>query len=104
MSVHQFIQDTIDQNPVVLFMKGEAMAPMCGFSAYVARVLQHYGVEFKDVNVLETEELRQGIKDFTNWPTIPQLYVNGEFIGGADIVRDMHEEDELAAVLKKAEE
>ena len=89
------IQKDIDNNDVVLFMKGTAAFPQCGFSSLVVQVLSQLGVPFKDVNVLEDNELRQGIKDFSNWPTIPQLYVKGEFLGGCDIVREMYESGEL---------
>ncbi|MCB1650775.1 MAG: Grx4 family monothiol glutaredoxin [Alphaproteobacteria bacterium] len=96
----QRIQKEIDNNDIVLFMKGEAAFPQCGFSSLVVQVLSQLGVPFKDINVLEDNELRQGIKDFTNWPTIPQLYVKGEFIGGCDIVREMYESGELQDLLK----
>lgn len=95
------IQDDIDNNDVVLFMKGNAKFPQCGFSAAVAGVLNHLGVQFKDVNVLESNELREGIKEFSEWPTIPQLYVKGEFIGGCDIVKEMFEAGELQDLLKE---
>lgn len=94
------IQKELNDNDIVLYMKGTADFPQCGFSALVVQVLSHLGVEFKDVNVLEDAELRQGIKDFNNWPTIPQLFVKGEFIGGADITREMYETGELQALLK----
>jgi len=93
------IQKDIDENDVVLFMKGEAAFPQCGFSSLVVQVLSQLGVTFKDINVLEDNEIRQGIKDFSDWPTIPQLYVKGEFIGGCDIVREMYESGELKALL-----
>ena len=89
------IQSEIDSTDVVLFMKGSPMAPQCGFSAAVAQALTMMGVKFKGVDVLENMDIRQGIKDFSNWPTIPQLYVKGEFIGGCDIVREMYESGEL---------
>lgn len=89
------IQTLIDQNDVVLFMKGTSEMPQCGFSSLVVQVLNHLGTPFQDVNVLESDEMRQGIKDFTNWPTIPQLYVKGEFVGGCDIIREMFESGEL---------
>jgi monothiol glutaredoxin len=92
-------KETTD-NDVVLYMKGTAVFPQCGFSAAVVQVLSQLGVPFKDVNVLEDAALRQGIKDFTNWPTIPQLYVKGEFVGGCDIVREMYESGELQDLLK----
>lgn len=89
------IQKEIDDNAVVLFMKGTPVFPQCGFSAAVVQVLNHLGVTFKGVNVLDDNEIREGIKNFSNWPTIPQLYVKGEFIGGCDIVREMFETGEL---------
>ena len=98
--VFERIQKEIDNNDVVLFMKGEAAFPQCGFSSLVVQVLSQLGVPFKDINVLEDNDLRQGIKDFTNWPTIPQLYVKGEFVGGCDIVREMYETGELQSLFK----
>ncbi len=95
------IKQTIDNNDVVLFMKGTAVFPQCGFSSAVAGVLDHMGVTFKDVNVLENGDIREGIKQFSDWPTIPQLYVKGEFIGGCDIIREMYEEGELAALFSE---
>jgi monothiol glutaredoxin len=92
------IRRTVAAHDVVLFMKGTAEQPMCGFSNQVARILDHLGVEYFDVNVLADEALRQGVKDFANWPTIPQLYVKGEFIGGCDIVREMFQTGELKAL------
>jgi len=89
------IQGEVDENDVVLFMKGTPMFPQCGFSAAVAHALTTLEVKFKGIDVLEDGELRQGIKEFTNWPTIPQLYVKGEFVGGCDIVREMYETGEL---------
>jgi monothiol glutaredoxin len=94
------IQKDINENDVVLYMKGTADMPMCGFSSLVAQVLNKLEVPFKDVNVLADDDIRQGIKDFANWPTIPQLYVKGEFIGGCDIVREMYEAGELQQLLK----
>ncbi|MBO1324188.1 Grx4 family monothiol glutaredoxin [Acetobacter sp. TBRC 12305] len=91
----QKIQQDIDTNPVMLFMKGDADFPQCGFSARVVQVLQHLGVPFKTENVLADPALRQGIKEFSNWPTIPQLYVKGEFVGGCDIVMEMFQTGEL---------
>lgn len=93
------IRKDIENNDVVLYMKGEAVFPQCGFSAMVVQVLSSLGVTFKDVNVLEDSDIRQGIKDFTNWPTIPQLYVKGEFVGGCDIIREMYEAGELQTLL-----
>ena len=89
------IQTTVDQNDVVLFMKGTSTMPQCGFSSRVAGVLNYMGVSFKDVNVLENDAIRQGIKDFSDWPTIPQLYVKGEFVGGCDIITEMTLSGEL---------
>lgn len=94
------INKDISENDIVLFMKGTAAMPMCGFSSMVSQVLTKLNVSYKDINILEDAELRQGIKDFANWPTIPQLYVKGEFIGGCDIVREMYESGELQQLLK----
>ena len=102
-STRESIQVLIDGNVVVLFMKGTKHFPQCGFSATVVEVLRRSGSEFQDVNVLADAEIRQGIKEFTNWPTIPQLYVNGKFVGGCDIVREMYEKGELDAVLSAKE-
>ena len=93
------IRDTVQKNDVVLFMKGTKQMPQCGFSSRVAGVLNYMGVEFTDVNVLADPEIRQGIKDFSDWPTIPQLYVKGEFVGGCDIVTEMTLSGELDALL-----
>ncbi|MFA5950634.1 MAG: Grx4 family monothiol glutaredoxin [Hyphomicrobium sp.] len=98
-AVHETIRKTIEGNDVVLFMKGTAKFPQCGFSAQVAKILDHLGVPYKDVNVLDDAGLREGIKSFTNWPTIPQLYVKGEFVGGCDIVREMFQAGELHALI-----
>ena len=89
------IQKIIKENNICLFMKGTPDSPQCGFSMAVSNILKHLNVDFKGVNVLENENLRQGIKDFSDWPTIPQLYVKGEFIGGCDIVKEMFEKGEL---------
>lgn len=97
--VFERIKKDIDANDVVLFMKGNAVFPQCGFSSLVVQVLSQLGVSFKDINVLEDDDIRQGIKDFTNWPTIPQLYVKGEFVGGCDIIREMYESGELQELL-----
>jgi monothiol glutaredoxin len=94
------IKEEIDANEVVLFMKGTADAPRCGFSSLVATILNRIGVEFKDIDVLVDPEIRQGIKDFSDWPTIPQLYVRGEFIGGCDIIKEMYENGELQELIK----
>jgi len=93
------IQGDVSDNPVVLFMKGSPEQPQCGFSAAVCQVLQHLDVPFKGVDVLADPEIRQGIKEFSNWPTVPQLYVKGEFIGGCDIVREMFQSGELQQLL-----
>lgn len=89
------IRKDLESNDVVLFMKGTAVFPQCGFSAAVVQILSQIGVQFKAINVLEDNDIRQGIKDFANWPTIPQLYIKSEFIGGCDIVREMYETGEL---------
>ncbi|GAB0114333.1 Grx4 family monothiol glutaredoxin [Acidisoma sp. C75] len=93
------IQKEISENPVMLYMKGTAMFPQCGFSARVVQILSHMNVPFASANVLEDPALRDGIKAFSNWPTIPQLYVKGEFVGGCDIVTEMYQTGELASLL-----
>lgn len=93
------IQKHIDGSDVLLFMKGTPLFPQCGFSARVVQILKHAGVPFASVNVLEDPEIREGIKQFSNWPTIPQLYVKGEFVGGCDIVTEMYQSGELSALL-----
>ena len=93
------IQHDITENPVMLYMKGNAMFPQCGFSARVVQILTHLGVPFKTANVLEDMELREGIKQFSQWPTIPQLYVKGEFVGGCDIVTEMFQSGELETLM-----
>jgi monothiol glutaredoxin len=93
------IADDVKSNDVLLYMKGTPAFPQCGFSAVTVQILSHIGVKFKAVNVLEDAEVREGIKAFSNWPTIPQLYVKGEFVGGADIVREMFEQEELVPFL-----
>ena len=95
------IEADVKSNPVVLFMKGTPVFPQCGFSARVVQILSHIGVPFKGVNVLEDMEIRDGIKAYANWPTIPQLYVDGEFVGGCDIVLEMFQEGELQSMLKE---
>ena len=97
------IKDYIDKNDVCLFMKGTPEVPQCGFSLAVSNVLKHLEVKFSGINVLEDPEIREGIKTYSDWPTIPQLYVKGEFIGGCDIVKEMFEKGELQNVLKKKE-
>ena len=94
------IKDIINSNNIVLFMKGTPESPQCGFSMAVSNILKHLKVEFKGVNVLESNEFRQGIKDFTDWPTIPQLYIKGEFVGGCDIVKEMFDKGELKKLLE----
>ncbi|RQV00650.1 Grx4 family monothiol glutaredoxin [Burkholderia cenocepacia] len=103
MDTHQRIKQIVDENQVVLFMKGNAQFPMCGFSGRAVQVLKACGVDqFKTVNVLEDDEIRQGIKAFSNWPTIPQLYVKGEFIGGSDIMMEMYQSGELQQLFAAA--
>ncbi|MCO8613393.1 Grx4 family monothiol glutaredoxin [Burkholderia multivorans] len=103
MDTQQRIKQIVDENPVVLFMKGNAQFPMCGFSGRAVQVLKACGVDqFKTVNVLEDEAIRQGIKEFSNWPTIPQLYVKGEFIGGSDIMMEMYQSGELQQLFAAA--
>jgi monothiol glutaredoxin len=99
--VFERIEADIKANPVVLYMKGTPVFPQCGFSARVVQILSHLGVPFKGVNVLEDMEIREGIKAYANWPTIPQLYVNGEFVGGCDIVMEMFQAGELQSLLKE---
>ena len=94
------IADDVKSNDVLLYMKGTPAFPQCGFSAVTVQILSHIGVKFKAVNVLEDPEVREGIKTFSNWPTIPQLYVKGEFVGGADIIREMYMNGELATLLR----
>lgn len=100
-TIHTFIDTAVKSKDVVLFMKGTQKFPMCGFSGAVVSILNNLGLEFQDYNVLESEELRQGIKDYANWPTIPQLYIKGEFIGGCDIVREMFSTGELQNFLRE---
>jgi monothiol glutaredoxin len=100
-TVHDRIQQEITDTPVVLFMKGSPVFPQCGFSAAVVQILSQIGVKFKGVDVLSDPQVRQGIKEFSSWPTIPQLYIKGEFIGGCDIVREMYETGELQQVLEE---
>jgi monothiol glutaredoxin len=95
------IQEDIKNNDIVLYMKGSADIPQCGFSAVVITILKNLNVTFKDINILADNEMRQAIKDFSNWPTLPQLYIKGEFIGGCDIVREMYETGELQDLLKQ---
>ena len=101
MSIDQFISNEVQANPVVLFMKGTPQFPMCGFSGQVVQILDYLGVAYKGLNVLENDDLRQGVKSYSNWPTIPQLYVKGEFVGGCDIIREMFQSGELQAMFKE---
>jgi len=101
MTTETQIKDTVTNNDVVLFMKGTKSMPQCGFSSRVAGVLNFMGIEYADVNVLADEELRQGIKDFSDWPTVPQLYVKGEFVGGCDIITEMTLSGELDTFLEE---
>ncbi|WP_421983695.1 Grx4 family monothiol glutaredoxin [Roseibium sp.] len=99
MSIQDWIKNEVDTNDVVLFMKGTPNFPQCGFSGQVVQILDYVGAPYKGINVLEDDELRHGIKEFTNWPTIPQLYIKGEFIGGCDIIREMFQNQELQGML-----
>ncbi|MDE2335224.1 MAG: Grx4 family monothiol glutaredoxin [Rhodospirillales bacterium] len=100
-TIEERIQSQVAENPVMLYMKGTAMFPQCGFSARVVQILSHVGVPFVTANVLEDPELREGIKQFSSWPTIPQLYVAGEFVGGCDIVTEMFQSGELATLFSE---
>jgi monothiol glutaredoxin len=97
--IHQVIDNEVKSNDVVLFMKGTPDMPMCGFSGRATQILNVLGVTFKGINVLESNDIRQGIKDYTNWPTVPQLYVKGEFVGGSDIMMEMYQSGELKTLL-----
>ena len=99
---HTLIDTEVKSNDVVLFMKGTPQFPMCGFSGQVVQILDHLGVPYKGVNVLDNADIRQGIKDYSNWPTIPQLYVKGEFVGGCDIIREMFQAGELQSHFAQA--
>ena len=101
MAIEQFIANEVKSNDVVLFMKGTPSFPQCGFSSQVVQILDYLGVPYKGLNVLESDDLRQGIKNFSNWPTVPQLYIKGEFVGGCDIVREMFQAGELQQVMKE---
>ena len=100
-AVHDKIDAEVKSSDVVLFMKGTPQFPMCGFSGQVVQILDYLGVPFKGVNVLDADDIRQGIKDYSNWPTIPQLYVKGEFVGGCDITREMFQSGELVQLMKE---
>ena len=99
MAIEQFIDNEVKGNDVVLFMKGTPQFPMCGFSGQVVQILDHLGVAYKGINVLESDEIRNAIKAYSNWPTLPQLYVKGEFVGGCDIIREMFQAGELQQLL-----
>jgi monothiol glutaredoxin len=101
ITVEERIRQDINDAPVVLYMKGSPVFPQCGFSAAVVQILSHLGVKFKGVDVLADPEIRQGIKEFSSWPTIPQLYVKGEFVGGCDIIREMFDSGELQQFLEE---
>ena len=101
MDINERIKELVEKNNVFLFMKGTPEIPQCGFSLAVANVLKHLNVKFESINVLENEEIRQGIKTYSDWPTIPQLYVKGKFVGGSDIVKEMFEKGELKTLLEK---
>lgn len=96
---HQFIDETVKSNDIVLFMKGIPDQPRCGFSSLVVQILDHYGVDFVGIDVLQDDALRAGIKSYTDWPTIPQLYVKGEFVGGSDIIKEMFQSGELKTLM-----
>jgi monothiol glutaredoxin len=100
MGIEQFIDNEVKSNDVVVFMKGTPQFPMCGFSGQVVQILDYIGVPYKGINVLESDDLRQGIKAYAQWPTIPQLYVKGEFVGGCDIIREMFQAGELQGLFK----
>ena len=101
MSIEQFIENEVKTNDVIVFMKGTPQFPMCGFSGQVVQILDYLGVPYKGLNVLENDDLRGGIKTYSNWPTIPQLYVKGEFVGGCDIIREMFQAGELLSLFKE---
>ena len=101
MEIKTKIEDLINNNDVCLFMKGTPDSPQCGFSMAISNVLKHLKINFKGINILEDENLRQGIKEFSDWPTIPQLYIKGDFIGGCDIVKEMFEKGELKSLMEE---
>ena len=100
MNINEQIKNLVNENDICLFMKGTPDVPQCGFSLAVANILKHLNVKFKGINVLENDEMRQGIKQYSDWATIPQLYIKGEFVGGCDIVKEMFEKGELKELLK----
>lgn len=104
MTINDRITQQLAADAVILYMKGEPMMPMCGFSATVVDILSQYDVEFQSYNILLDSELRQGLKDFSQWPTFPQLYVNGELVGGCDIIAELHQSGELAEILSKVQD
>lgn len=101
MSMNDFIDNEVKTNDLVVFMKGTPQFPQCGFSGQVAQIMDYLGVDWKGINVLEDDDLRQGVKDYTQWPTVPQVYVKGEFIGGCDIAREMFQSGELKQLLEE---
>src|SRR3989338_8896318 len=103
MNVQEKIKQQVTENNIILYMKGNAELPMCGFSARAVNILKSCGVKFATIDVLQDENIRQGIKVYSNWPTIPQLYIKGEFIGGSDIIAEMHEAGELQELINKIE-
>ena len=102
MNLEKQIKSDIEKSPIILYMKGTKSAPMCGFSNTVVQILNYYGVEYKDVNILADPEIRIKLSEYSNWPTIPQLFVNGELIGGADIAKDLHESGQMFDILDGA--
>ncbi|UWI83197.1 Grx4 family monothiol glutaredoxin [Wolbachia endosymbiont of Howardula sp.] len=100
MSIFEQIKKEIEENDIILYMKGTAECPQCGFSSIVVSILKKFNVQFKCVNVLESDEIREAIKKFSDWPTVPQLYIKGEFIGGSDIIREIYDSGELNSLLK----
>ena len=104
MELKQQIKNDIKENPIILYMKGTKEMPMCGFSNSVVQILNHYGVKYKDINILEDPNIRIQLSDYSGWPTIPQLFVKGELIGGADITNELHQNGQLLDILDKANE
>ena len=102
MSLEKQIKSDIEKSPIILYMQGTKSAPMCGFSNTVVQILNYYGVEYKDVNILTDPMIRIKLSEYSNWPTIPQLFVNGELIGGADIAKDLHESGQMFDILDRA--
>lgn len=100
--IHEEIDDAVEENEVVIFMKGDARQPMCGFSEAAVEVIQSYDVSFETYDVLQDDELRQAIKEYSDWPTIPQVYIDGDFVGGSDIVREMHQKGDLEPLIDDA--